>query len=132
MTEPATAPRRIAACLAADAVFVVLFVALGRSSHDEGGNAVTGTLSVAAPFLIALVVGWAATRAWRSPQAPTTGIGIWLVVLVAGMLLRRFVFDRGTALPFVIVAACFTLLFLVGWRYLWQWYSGRRGHPEQP
>ena len=128
MAESVTAARRIAACLAADAVFVLLFVALGRSSHDEGGNAVTGTLSVAAPFLIALVVGWAATRAWRSPRAPTTGIGIWLVVLVAGMLLRRFVFDRGTALPFVIVAACFTLLFLVGWRYLWQWYRHRRGH----
>ncbi|MEY4175908.1 MAG: hypothetical protein RI900_3073, partial [Actinomycetota bacterium] len=56
----------------------------------------------------------------------TTGIGIWLVVLVAGMLLRRFAFDRGTALPFIIVAACFTLLFLVGWRFAWQWWSGRR------
>ena len=124
---PAAVPaRRAAACLAIDAVFVVLFVALGRSSHDEGGNAVTGTLSVAAPFLIALALGWAVARAWRSPAEPTTGIGIWLTVLVAGMLLRRFVFDRGTALPFIIVAACFTLLFLVGWRYLWQWYSGRR------
>jgi len=132
MPEPAPAPRRIAASLAADAAFVLLFVALGRSSHDEGGNAVTGTLSVAAPFLIALVAAWGATRAWRTPTSPTTGIGIWLVVLVAGMLLRRFVFDRGTALPFIIVAACFTLLFLVGWRYLWQWYSGRGQRDQRP
>jgi hypothetical protein len=118
--------RTVAACLAADAAAVLLFVALGRSSHDEGGNAITGALSVAAPFLIALVLGWAGARAWRSPTAPTTGMVIWGAVMVLGMLLRRFVFDRGTALPFIIVAACFTLLFLVGWRYAWQWRTGRR------
>ncbi|MEY4173948.1 MAG: hypothetical protein RI900_1113, partial [Actinomycetota bacterium] len=59
MPDTAAPTRRIAGSFALDAVFVLLFVALGRSSHDEGGNAVTGTLSVAAPFLIALVVGWA-------------------------------------------------------------------------
>jgi hypothetical protein len=42
------------------------------------------------------------------------------------MVLRRFVFDRGTALAFIIVASAFTLLFLVGWRFAWEWWSGRR------
>jgi hypothetical protein len=101
-------------------------VALGRKSHDEGGNIVVGTLKVAAPFLIALALGWLAARAWTSPTAPTTGMVIWVVTIVAGMLLRRFAFDRGTALPFIIVASIFTLLFLVGWRFVWEWRTAKR------
>ena len=110
----------------ADALLVVLFVALGRKSHDEGGNVVVGTLKVAAPFLIALAAGWLATRAWKSPTAPATGIIIWGVTGAGGMVLRHFVFDRGTALPFIIVASVFTLLFLVGWRFVWEWRAARR------
>lgn len=109
-----------------DVICIVVFVALGRKSHDEGGNIVVGTLKVAAPFLIALALGWLAARAWTSPTAPTTGMVIWVVTIVAGMLLRRFAFDRGTALPFIIVASIFTLLFLVGWRFVWEWRTAKR------
>jgi hypothetical protein len=38
------------------------------------------------------------------------------VTVAVGMLLRNLVFDRGTALPFIIVATCFTGALLVGWR----------------
>ena len=110
----------------ADVAFVVLFVALGRKSHDEGGNAIVGTLKVAAPFLIALAVGWLVARAWKAPTSPVTGIVIWVITLVGGMVLRNVVFDRGTAVPFIIVASCFTLLFLVGWRFVWEWRTARR------
>jgi chromate transport protein ChrA len=115
----------VAAALA-DVVSIVVFVALGRKSHDESGNIVVGTLKVAAPFLIALALGWLAARAWQRPTAPTTGMTIWVVTIVAGMLLRHFVFDRGTALAFIIVASAFTLLFLVGWRYVWEWRTTKR------
>jgi hypothetical protein len=119
--------RRALYAAAVDVVAILLFVTLGRSSHDEGGNAVTGALKVAAPFLIALAIGWIVARAWTSPTAAApTGMVIWVVTIVGGMLLRHFVFDRGTALPFIIVASAFTLLFLVGWRLLWEWWSGRR------
>lgn len=118
--------RAVVGAAITDVVAILLFVALGRSSHDEGGNAVTGALSVAAPFLIALAIGWLVARAWTSPTAAPTGMVIWVVTIVGGMLLRRFVFDRGTAMPFIIVASAFTLLFLVGWRLLWEWWSGRR------
>lgn len=111
---------------AADIVSILVFVALGRSSHDEGGNAVTEAAKVAAPFLIALAIGWFAARAWNAPTAPTTGMVIWVVTIAGGMVLRHFVFDRGTALPFIIVASAFTLLFLVGWRFAYEWWSGRR------
>lgn len=109
----------------ADLLFVLLFVVLGRRSHDEGGSFLAETVKVVAPFWIALAAGWLVARAWKAPTSPTTGIVIWVVTLVGGMLLRHFAFDRGTATPFVIVAACFTLLFLVGWRFVWEWRTSR-------
>ena len=54
---------------AIDAVLIVGFAALGRRSHDEGSS-LAGILEVAAPFLIAMAVGWLVARAWRSPLAP--------------------------------------------------------------
>ncbi|MBK9972430.1 MAG: DUF3054 domain-containing protein [Acidimicrobiaceae bacterium] len=120
MTEPGAA-RRLAIAAGIDIASVVAFVVIGRKNHDESGSLVTGTLKVVAPFLIALALGWVVARAWRAPMAVNTGIVVWLVTLVAGMLLRKFVFDGGTALPFIIVASLFTLLSLVGWRFLAEW-----------
>jgi hypothetical protein len=73
-------------------------------------------LSVAAPFLIALAVGWAAARAWRAPVAWRTGLVVWPVTVALGMVLRRFAFDRGTATSFIVVASVATGLLLLGWR----------------
>jgi hypothetical protein len=99
-----------------DAACVLTFVAVGRRSHDEPGNVVVGALRVAAPFLIALVVGWLVARAWRQPVSAPTGAIIWIVTVAAGMVLRNAVFDRGTALSFVIVASVVLGLLLNGWR----------------
>jgi len=113
-----TAPTRrlVAVAAACDVVAVLVFVALGRRSHDEGGNVVAGVLSVAAPFLIALAVGWAAARAWRAPMVWRTALVVWPVTVAVGMLLRRFVFDRGTATSFIVVATIATGVLLLGWR----------------
>ena len=99
-----------------DVVAILCFVAVGRRSHDEGGNAVLGLVEVAAPLLIAAVVGWIVARAWRAPAALTTGATVWVVTVALGMLLRRFVFDRGTATSFVVVATIATGVLLLGWR----------------
>jgi hypothetical protein len=98
-----------------DTFAVVLFVAIGRRNHDQD-PAVSGLIYTAAPFLIGLAVGWLAARAWRRPYDLLTGVVVWAFTVGVGMLLRRTVFDRGTALSFVIVAGCFTALCLVGWR----------------
>ncbi|HLA66027.1 MAG TPA: DUF3054 domain-containing protein [Acidimicrobiia bacterium] len=99
--------------LSIDLTSVVVFVAVGRASHGEDAS---GFLHTAAPFLIAVVLGWVVMRAWRTPGAVRTGIGVMATTLVAGMALRHFVFDDGTALSFMVVAAAFLTLFLVGWR----------------
>jgi uncharacterized membrane protein YbjE (DUF340 family) len=113
---------RLAAVI--DVVAVVLFVIIGRKNHNEG-SAASGVLKVAAPFLIALALGWLAARAWKSPTAVGTGVIIWLVTIVGGLVLRKLVFDGGTAVPFIIVASLFNLATLVGWRFLAEWRALR-------
>jgi hypothetical protein len=130
--EVETNQRRAAAWAGvADVVCIVAFVALGRRSHDEG-TALSGTLAVAAPFLIALVVSWVV--AWRLRLVPTEvrfGVLAWIVTVALGMLLRHTVFDRSTAGTFIIVASVFLCLFLVGWRAL-SVAVGRRRAARRP
>jgi len=109
--------RRAVVAAVADIVAIIVFVSIGRRNHREG-EAVDAILSVAAPFLIALLVGWIATGAWRRPMQVETAFVIWPITVALGMVLRNLVFDRGTALPFIIVATVVTGIFLVGWRML--------------
>ena len=94
---------------------MVLFVAIGRRNHDEG-TAIDGIANVAAPFLIALAVAWLSSRAWRTPGSMRTSLIVWLVTVFGGLELRHFVFDRGTATPFVIVATLVLGVLIVGGR----------------
>jgi hypothetical protein len=93
----------------------VLFVAIGRREHEQD-SAIAGLVETAAPFLIALALAWLVLRVWKRPAAWQTGVGVWAIVVVVGMLLRNLVFDNGTATPFIVVATLFLGLFLVGWR----------------
>ena len=90
-------------------------MAIGRREHERD-SAIAGLIETAAPFLLALALAWVLLRAWQRPTDWRTGLGIWATTLVAGMVLRNVVFDDGTATAFVIVAAAFLALFLVGWR----------------
>jgi hypothetical protein len=131
MPAPSAAARPavslVVSSFAADALLVVLFAAVGRASHREAVDA-AGLWITAWPFLAALVAGWVATLAWRAPARPVrTGVGVWAVTLVGGMLLR-VAGGQGTALAFVIVAAVFLLLTLVGWRVVAAAVRRRRRH----
>lgn len=107
----------IAAAL--DAASVLVFVTVGRRNHNEGMT-VDGVMTVAAPFLIALVIGWLVSRAWRQPMNLRIGATIWASTIVFGLLLRNLVFDRGTATSFIIVATLFLGAVLLGWRAIAQ------------
>jgi hypothetical protein len=109
--------KRLALSAIADVAVIVVFVAIGREEHNSGSS-IVGLLETAAPFLIALAIGWLATRAWHNPTGVGRGLGIWLVTILAGMNLRHYVFDDGTATAFIVVASVFTLAGLVGWRLL--------------
>ena len=128
--------QRAALAAGMDTGVVVLFVAIGQREHDQD-TAISGLIETAAPFLIALAIAWLALRVWKNPTDWRVGVGVWAIVLVVGMLLRNLVFDDGTATSFVIVAAVFLGLFLVGWRLvvtLFDRRSTRSGtrDPETP
>ncbi len=125
LTAPAPAkPARSSAAVAVvafgvDVLCVLFFVVLGRRSHHEDGSFLGATLKVAAPFLIALAAGWLIARAWRRPTSLSAVAVIWVVTVALGMVLRNLVFDRGTAVSFIIVTSVVTFVLLFGWRLLY-------------
>jgi hypothetical protein len=107
--------RAALAAVAADVCCVLVFVGLGRANHHDG-ESVAGLASTAWPFLAGLVAGWAVTRFWRRPLAILpTGVGVWLLCVGAGQLLR-VASGQGTKPAFVVVSVVFLGLFLLGWR----------------
>jgi hypothetical protein len=102
----------------ADLGILVIFIVVGRRTHEQA-ETLSGTLSALAPFVLALGIGWLSARAWRNPTGIATGVWIWVVTLVLGMVVRSQVAGDGTATAFVIVAAGFTGAGLVGWRFVW-------------
>ncbi|WP_378148490.1 DUF3054 domain-containing protein [Cnuibacter sp. UC19_7] len=106
---------RILIAAVADALLVLVFVLIGRRSHDES-DALLGLLTTLWPFLAGAAVGWVASLGWRRPFALLpTGVVVWASTVVVGMLLR-VVSAQGVQLSFVIVTAVVLAAFLLGWR----------------
>lgn len=120
------ADRKLGLAIFYDVFSIVVFVAIGRRNHDEG-SALRGVVETALPFLIALTAAWLIVRAWHRPTALLTGITIWPITVLGAMVLRRVIFDRGTATSFVIVATAFLGACFVGWRAVAQRVSRVRG-----
>lgn len=117
--------RRVLGAVAADVVAIVAFVSLGRRNHDESVDA-SGVVGTAAPFLVALVMGWLVLRLWRRPTSTEWALGLWAITLTLGMVLRKVAWEDGTATAFVIVAGVALFVLLLGWRSAFTWWSGRR------
>lgn len=109
--------------LGLDIACVAVFVIVGRRNHDEAFT-VSGLSGALAPFLIALVASWFLTGTWRDPKDARKGALVWIGTVTLGMVLRRFVFDDGTATAFVIVATVFLGVFLNGTRALARFRAG--------
>ncbi|GAA2899268.1 DUF3054 domain-containing protein [Microbacterium esteraromaticum] len=101
-----------------DAVFVLIFAVIGRTSHDEDP---LGFLLTAWPFLVALVVGHAlAALVPARPRRPWSlgwGLVVWIVAVGGGMLLRIASGDTAET-PFIIVASLVLAAMLLGWRLI--------------
>ncbi|WP_198663455.1 DUF3054 domain-containing protein [Jiangella endophytica] len=110
-----------------DAVLVLVFVLIGRRTHDHPLDP-AGLATTAWPFLTGLAAGWAVTllrrrrpgdagpaRHERPATALGTGVTVWIATMVVGMVLRA-ASGQGTAASFVVVATIVLGAFLVGWR----------------
>lgn len=108
--------RRTTAALAAgaDLLAVLVFAAVGRSSHAEMVNAY-GVLATAAPFLLGLLLGWLVVRAWHAPLRLPVGVAVWAGVVTAGLGVRA-VFTHRLPLTFVLITVAVLALLLLGWR----------------
>ncbi|HSF85521.1 MAG TPA: DUF3054 domain-containing protein [Acidimicrobiia bacterium] len=108
-----------------DVGVLLLFVVLGRRTHEEA-ETLSGVLRTAAPFMLALLAGWTVTSAWTRPARLPVGLGVLVATIGIGMPLRRIVFDEGTATPFVIVATLFLAAGFLGWRLGAAWLASRK------
>ena len=122
--------RRIPVWVAAlaDLAVVLVFVAIGRRSHDEGGDA-TGFVRVAWPFVVGLGVAWLATGLWRAPLVWRRAVVAWIVTVAVGMALRVAVQGHELKPTFVLVALVFVGACMLGWRAVvaaWSRRSARR------
>jgi hypothetical protein len=104
-----------------DVVMVFIFVAIGRRNHDGTVDA-EGVFDVAAPFLIAVAIMWVIVLLRHLPPlSSTTGLALWIGTVTLGMIMRKVIFDGGTATAFVIVATVFLGIALNGWRAIARW-----------
>ncbi|MBT1001741.1 DUF3054 family protein [Paenarthrobacter sp. DKR-5] len=101
--------------LAADVVVIMVFVVLGRETHDKV-NPLLGALGTAWPFLAGAALGWLASRNWHAPlRIWPNAVIIWLASVIVGMLLRAAT-GAGTAFAFQVVALVVLGTFLLGHR----------------
>lgn len=98
-----------------DVVGVLVFVLLGRGTHDPD-DVLGGLLRTAWPFLAGLLIGWLVARVWRAPTLLwPTGVVVWAVTTTAGLGLRALGGDGLTG-AFPLVTALSLAALLLGWR----------------
>jgi len=100
-----------------DALCVLLMVVIGTRNHKTD-TGITGILFVAAPFWIAMSLTHLAPLLQRKAKADAHVVVVWGYTVVMGMVLRNMVFNRGTAVAFIIVAMVFLGITMFGWRAL--------------
>lgn len=114
MTTQTVRPTTVTLAAGADVLAVLVFAAVGRSSHAEVLDAF-GVLTTAAPFLLGLLLGWLVVRVWRAPLRWSAGVAVWAGVVVVGLGIRA-AFTHQLPLTFVLIAAASLALLLLGWR----------------
>ena len=89
---------------------------IGRRNHDEGAGGRRGARDGGAVPDRGRRRLARSCAAWRWPMAIVTGLVIWPITILVGMMCATLIFDRGTAVSFVIVATLFLGVCLLGWR----------------
>ena len=115
--------RLLSAVLPLDAVLVIVFAAIGRSSHEEGLS-VLGVVETAAPFLVGLALGWVLARALRLDPGARGGLVVWVATVAGGMVVRQLA-GEGTAFSFIVVASIVLGVFLLASRLVARVASAR-------
>lgn len=102
--------------LVADLACVLALAVGGKNSHDASGSAWV-VLTIMWPFAVAagLAHAWLASRGRPTRQVWPEGAIVLAATYVLGMLLR-VISGRGVAPGFLVVAAIFLAVTMLGWR----------------
>ena len=113
--------------LVADLACVLALAVGGKSSHDAGDSGWV-VLAIAWPYAVAagLAHAWLTSRGRQTRRAFPEGAVVLGVTYVLGTLLRA-VSGRGLAPGFLVVAAIFLAVTMLGWRGVAYLVSSRRG-----
>ena len=95
-----------------DALCILLMVVIGTRNHKTD-TGISGILFVAAPFWIAMSLTHLAPLLQRKNRKDPNPYMVWGYTVIMGMVLRNMVFNRGTALAFIIVASNLHYIFIV-------------------
>ena len=117
--------------LLGDLLALLLFVVMGRSSHDEG-NPVPGILGTAWPFIVAWLTVAPVMGAFR--QHPGAGVAAvarvtvisWLTALPVAALLRAIALGRVSPWTFYLVTLIVAGVLLLVWRSVVAYVERRR------
>jgi hypothetical protein len=127
---------RIAILVVGDLVALLVFSAIGRSSHGEAAGiaAIPEIIMTAAPFILGwlLVAPW--LGAYREPNLTTpvlmlrTTLLAWLATLPVALILRSALIGRLSPISFAVVTFVAVALLLGGWRLVYAlWHMRRNG-----
>jgi hypothetical protein len=104
------------AAVAADAACLVVFVAVGRTSHDLHGGA-GWFVAVLWPFALGWFAVAFATRLYTARTHPWWRAAATVVLgVTVALVLRASLTTRATPLVFGVVALSFLALATLGWR----------------
>ncbi|MGH3983410.1 MAG: DUF3054 domain-containing protein [Pseudonocardiaceae bacterium] len=124
MTTQTVRPVAVTLAAGVDVLAVLVFAAVGRSSHAEVDA--LGTVTTAVPFLLGLLVGWLVVRAWRAPLRLPVGVAVWVCAVVVGLGVRA-AFTHRLPPTFALIAATSLGLLLLGWRAMAHLVARSRG-----
>ena len=107
------------ASLVVDLLVVVVFVAIGRSTHRHGLSP-SGMFQTFWPFAAGTVCGWCLAEVLRLRQSSLrTGLMVSVIAVTVGMTLRVLA-GQGTAAAFIVVAIGFLAAAMTCWRLMFR------------
>lgn len=113
--------------LAADAVAVVVFAAVGRLDHDQPGD-LLGLAATVAPFAAGLGAAWATPLVRAAPAGLRAGAVVLTATAGLGLALRA-AFTGRLPVTFAVVTVGVLGALLLGWRLIAVAVARRGSHP---
>jgi hypothetical protein len=116
-------PRWAALSACGDAAVILLFAAIGRSSHHAAENGqILGAVGTAAPFLAGWFLSAFAFGGYRADALSSPGAAarraarVWIPGGLIGCAVRSAIEGHITPAAFVAIALGFNLVLLAAWR----------------